>query len=157
VRSKKLYLSVLSLWLGLTCLVDFIVVPTVFRNVSSRAEAGDIGMIVFSLINKVEFICALIVIICGYFFRKQIKRRVLFFVTLSSLILLTFVYNVHMTPEVRKQTLIMREESEGSKTYLKAEQTHHFYHNLYKKTDGVKILVILMLLGAGILKKESEV
>ncbi len=157
MKSKKLYLSILSLWFTLTCFVDFIVVPTVFRNVSSRAEAGDIGMIVFSLVNKIEFICALLVIVCAYFFRAQIKKKILFFATLVSLTLLTLVYNVHMTPEVKKQTLLMRDVSEDSEQYLQAQKTHHYYHSLYKKTDGVKILVLLFLLSAGILKKESEV
>lgn len=157
MRSKKLYLSLLSLWLGLTCFVDFIAVPTVFRNVSSRAEAGDIGMIVFSLVNKVEFVCAIIVLICAYLFKDTVKKKVLLFTTLSSLVALTLVYNIHMTPQVRKQTLLMRDVSEESVTYIKAQETHEFYHSLYKKTDGVKILVILFLLSSGILKKESEV
>ena len=62
-----------------------------------------------------------------------------------------------MTPEVKKQTLLMRDVSEDSEQYLQAQKTHHYYHSLYKKTDGVKILVLLFLLSAGILKKESEV
>lgn len=157
MRSKKLYLSLLSLWLALTCFVDFIVVPTVFRNVSSRAEAGDIGMIVFSLVNKVEFVCAVIVLICAYLFKDTVKRKILLLTTLVSLLFLTVIYNTYMTPQVRKQTLLMRDADQESTAYLKAQETHEFYHSLYKKTDSVKILALLVLLTAGILKKESEV
>jgi hypothetical protein len=155
-KSYHLYLVILGMWFALTCFVDFIAVPTVFREISSRAEAGNIGMILFALINKVEFIFALSLIICAYFFKELIKRKKIFVVTLTSLLILVGVYNLYMTPQVVEQTMLMRDLEENSVSYKQAEERHQFFHSLYRKTDGVKILVLLTLMIVGIAKTDEK-
>jgi len=154
---RKLFLCILSMWFALTCFIDFIAVPTVFRSVSSRAEAGNIGMTLFTMINRVEFVFALLVLILAYFFRKTLKKSALVFLTLIGLVILTSVYNIHMTPKVVEQTKLMRELDEESQEYQRAQETHEFYHSLYKKTDGVKIIILLILISTTIIRKEDEV
>lgn len=146
-RSCMVFLLLLGAWLALTCFVDFIAVPTVFRESVSRQDAGNIGMIVFSVVNKMELVFSVGMLICGYLFKDQVVWKKTFFATLASLLILIVVYNVHMTPEVSKQTYIMREHEEGSDAYKAAEKRHYFYHSLYRKTDSVKILTLMALIG----------
>lgn len=157
MRARNLYLSILSMWFALTCFIDFVATPTVFRNVSSRIEAGDIGMILFTFINRVELVLAVVVLVLAYLFKETVKKKAVLFTTLFSLLILTVIYNVHMTPQVRHYTLEMREHDEDSVEYVRAQENHEFYHSLYKKTDSAKIITLLVLIVAGIRRKTEVV
>lgn len=144
-RSYVVFILLLGAWLALTCFVDFLAVPAVFRESSSRIDAGNIGIVVFSSINKIELVFSVLMLLCAFLFRSAVQWRKTFFATLIALLALIVVYNVHMTPQVEKQTLLMRDFEEGSPEYQKAEETHYFYHSLYRKTDSAKILTLLSL------------
>lgn len=155
-RSCVLFVFILGLWLGLTCFLDFFAVPTVFRNVSSRQEAGTIGMILFLALNKMEILFSLILGATAWNFRNTIKWKKTFWASIGGLFVLTLVYTFHMSPMIIESNKQKYEVEEGSPEYQKLEATHLFYHNLFRKTDGTKILVLLVLFGSTLRRREEE-
>lgn len=142
------FIFILGLWLGLTCFLDFFAVPTVFRNVSSRQEAGTLGMIFFHTLNKLEIIFSLVLAGCAWSFRNSIKWKKTFWTTITGLFLLTLVYTFHMSPVIVETNKKKWELSEEDSQYQVLEETHQFYHGLFRKTDSAKILALLILLGS---------
>lgn len=146
----------LGLWLGLTCFLDFYAVPTIFRNLSSRQDAGSLGMILFLTFNKVEILLALALGVCAYFFRSQIQWKKTFWTTLGSLFVLTLVYTFHMSPTIIEANKKKYELEESNQDYVQLDKTHQQYHGLFRKTDGTKILVLLFLLGSTLRRREEK-
>jgi hypothetical protein len=153
-NSFKIYLFILGLWLGLTCFLDFFAVPTVFRTLASRQDAGTLGMIFFHTFNKIEIVLALLLGLCGFFFKDDIKFKKTFFSTISGLLILVLVYTFHMTPQIIDVNKKKYNVMEGSEEYRVLEEKHLFYHGLFRKTDGLKILVLLTLFGTALKRKE---
>lgn len=156
-NSCKLFLFILGLWLGLTCFLDFFAVPTIFRTLPSRELAGKLGMIFFYTFNKLELVFVLALAICAWFFRHEIKWKKTFWSSISSLFILIMIYLFHMTPTIIEVNKAKYQLMEGSPEYEVLEQKHLFYHGLFRKTDGAKILVLLVLLGSTLRKRREEV
>lgn len=152
-----LFVFILGLWLGLTCFLDFFAVPTVFRNVSSRQEAGTIGMILFHALNKMEILFSLLLAGTAWTFKDQIQWKKTFWTSLGGLFVLTLVYTFHMSPMIINTNKKKYELDEGTPEYQKLEKTHQFYHGLFRKTDGTKILVLLILFGSTLRRREETV
>ncbi len=155
-RAYKIFLVVLGIWLGLTCFLDFIAVPTVFRTISSRQQAGELGMLLFHTFNKAEILFSLILLSCGLIFRKKVLDHKLFFCSLISLVILTFIYTFHMSPTIIATNKAKYELEESDPQYQVLERTHQSYHGLFRKTDTVKILTLLIILIAIIKRDEGE-
>ena len=45
-----------SSWLAMTCIVDFVAVPAIFRNISNLEQAGKLGVLIFGKFNRLEFV-----------------------------------------------------------------------------------------------------
>ena len=153
----KLYCMVIGAWFGMSALVDFVAVPTVFRNISSREEAGNIGMIIFSSFNIVEAVFAFLLLVFAHFFRDIVKWKKTMISTLLGLFALSLVYNFYMTPKITEYTELMRTESEGSAKYQEYEKAHQGIHKAYVKLDGAKLLILLTLMGLALRNREEEV
>ena len=146
----------LGLWFGLTCFLDFYAVPTIFRTLTSRPDAGSLGMILFLTFNKIEILLSLILGVCAYFFRESIKWKKTFWTTLASLFVLSLIYTFHMSPTIIEANKKKYELAEESQEYIELEKTHQMYHGLFRKTDGAKILVLFVLLGSTLRRREEK-
>ena len=140
----------LGLWLGLTCFLDFFAVPTIFRTLSSRQDAGSLGMVLFLAFNRLEIVLSLILASCAWFFRDSIKWKKTFWTSMVFLFILANVYTFHMSPTIINANKQKYELFEGSPEYEKLDRVHQQYHGLFRKTDGAKILVLLVLFGSAL-------
>jgi hypothetical protein len=154
--SCKIFLVTLGMWRALTCFIDFIAVPTAFKTISSRQEAGELGMIIFHTFNKVEILFSFILLGCGYSFRKWVVYKKSFFSSLGLLVILAFVYTFHMTPTIIESNKKKYELDESDPQYMVLDKTHQSYHSLFRKTDSVKILVLFTILISAIRRDEQE-
>ncbi len=155
-KAFKFSFVILGMWLGMTCLIDFVAVPAAFRNISSREEAGTLGMILFNTFNYVEVVFSLLFGGCFWFFKDKIKWKKAYSLITVFLFLLSLTYAFYMSPrisEVNKQKWNLMEDSPE---YKVLEKEHQFLHSTFRKTDSVKILILLFLIGAGVARKEDE-
>ena len=156
-KAFKFSLVILGMWLGMTCLIDFVAVPAAFRNISSREEAGTLGMILFNTFNYVEVVFALIFGSCFFFFKDKVKWKKTYGGISVFLLLLSLLYAFYMSPritEVNKQKWNLMEDSPE---YKVLDKEHQFLHSTFRKTDSVKILILLFLIGAAVVRKEEGV
>lgn len=156
-KAFKLSFVILGMWLGMTCLIDFVAVPAVFRNISSRQEAGTLGMIIFNSFNYAEVVFAIIFAGLTFTYRNKVKWKKTYMGISLFLFILSCLYAFYMSPrisEVNKQKWAL---SENTEEYRVLDQEHQFLHKTFRKTDSVKILILLFLIGAGVVRKEEEV
>lgn len=155
-KAFKLSFVILGMWIGMTCLIDFVAVPAVFRNVSSRQEAGTLGMIIFNTFNYVEVVFAVLFASCTFLFKEKIKLKKTYGFLCTFLILLSLTYAFYMSPRITEVNRVKWNLQEGTREYQVLNQEHQFLHSTFRKTDSVKILILLFLIGAGIARKENE-
>jgi len=149
---------ILGSWFATTALIDFVAVPTVFRNISSLQEAGRVGMIIFSTYNKVEVVMGLM--LSGLFFKiwrtSRLRRHSYFMAGAIVLLLLATLYNVKITPSITELNQKKYQLEVESPAYRQVDQEHQFLHQLYVKLDGFKLLLLLGLSGACFIEKRKE-
>ncbi len=159
MNSRRLLYSVLliqlSVWLGWTVLVDFIVVPGVFRNIANFFEAGDLGIFLFNRLNSLEVILASsVVTVLIFIFRKNRKALPLL---ISGVVVLaiSLVYFSYLIPKIEELTELWK-LSEAGKTIAvtDAQQEHQYFHRIYVTMDSVKILALLFMIGSSVGKEE---
>jgi hypothetical protein len=156
-KAEKFSLVLLGMWLGITCLIDFLAVPAAFRNISSRQEAGTLGMILFNTFNYIEVGFSLMLGTSFIFYKKLVKRVKLHGATCIFLLLLSLTYAFYMSPRISEVNRQKWELSESSPEYKVLEKEHQFLHSTFRKTDSIKILILLVLIGSSIMRKDEEV
>ncbi|MBT3586663.1 MAG: DUF4149 domain-containing protein [Halobacteriovoraceae bacterium] len=154
---KSIALIFVSSWFSMTCLIDFLAVPLLFRNVPDAEIAGKIGMKIFSTFNSLELGFGMASLILVYLMTKgRIKHRgtiiTLFALALSTLI--SVAYIIKITPAVGEYANQMHQHVEESKEYKSAEEIHQFYHHLYVKLDAAKLILLLIVL-VGLVSRED--
>lgn len=154
-RSCQLFIFTLGLWLGLTCFLDFYAVPTIFKTLTSREDAGHLGMVLFFTFNKVEILLALGLGVSAWFFRKEIRWKKTFWSSISALLILTLVYTFHMSPVIIESNKKKYLLEEGTAEYQTLDKRHQQYHKLFRKTDGAKILILFILFGSTLRRRED--
>ena len=154
-RLCKLFIFTLGIWLGLTCFIDFIAVPKAFQTISSRQEAGTLGMIIFHTFNKAEILFSLILLGCAYGFRQWVSYKKTFFSSLVMLFFLTLVYNFHMSPTIINSNKKKYDLEESDPQYKILDETHQRDHKLFRVTDSVKILVLLWI-GVSAIRRDDQ-
>lgn len=155
-KTFKLSLVLLGMWLGMTCLIDFVAVPAAFRLIPSRQAAGTFGMFVFNTFNYIEIVFSLIFAGLTFSYRGHIKFKKSYLFISIYLIFLSCLYAFYMTPRVMEVNKAKWNLLEDSKEYLVLDQEHQFLHKTFRKTDSVKILILLFLIGAGVAHKEDS-
>ncbi len=155
-KAFKLSFVILGMWLGMTCLIDFVAVPAVFRNVSSRQEAGSLGMIIFNTFNYVEVVFALIFSGLTFVYKDKVKWKKTYVGISIFLVILSCVYAFYMSPRITEVNTKKWELVEDSEEYRVLDQEHQFLHKTFRKTDSIKILILLFLIGAGVARKEED-
>ena len=151
MKAKKILASISLSWLLMTLFIDIKAVPTVFRNVSSRLEAGRVGMDIFSTFNYLEVVFAcILLLLCLRFL--SIKKMWLIVIPLF---ILPFSYAFYLTPEITDIALKIGLGVEEGFDVSKLEAQHEIFHSLYTKLDGFKIILLMVLVGFSF-KNESE-
>ena len=147
----KIVLMILFSWLLMTILVDIYVVPPVFRNISSRVEAGRLGGIIFQSFNIIEVIFSAIILILslclGLRLKSGIRKKLILLFSLF-LLGLSNLYFLKMTPEIIKLNTERHQAlSQDLVTQLEIiEEKHQAVHHLYVKLDSAKMLLLLVFL-----------
>ncbi|MBH48223.1 MAG: hypothetical protein CME71_08645 [Halobacteriovorax sp.] len=143
---RKIVLSLIAAWFGIIAFNDFVVVPAVFTSLSNRVEAANLGMGLFSKLGSFEVVVATILFFCaGLVFKKFRTRRSAFLFLLgSSLLGFALMGKFYLTPKITELNLEKFSVREGSAQYEKANQKHQFYHGLYVKLDGTKMLLLVL-------------
>lgn len=155
-----LFLFLSSLWLGWTVLVDFIVVPAVFRNVSHFFEAGRLGIELFTQLNRLEIVVSLLLAVLTFKrYKKDRSYLPLVLVTVAASIIVA-IYLFYLSPKIATLTDLWQSSEQkgwaGQQGILDVQQEHQFYHRVYIAMDSVKIFLLsLSILFVG-LKKESK-
>lgn len=153
----KLLLFFMTFWLAPSVLIDFVAAPAIFRNVSSLQEAGTLGMVIFKSFNSLELGLSLIILLIGALLvnEKKLKKAWLGFFVL--MVFFAAFFRFHVSPtivEVNTQRWELSEESEEYKSLL---STHNFYHGLYVKMEGTKVIFLLGAIILVLRRKEEEV
>jgi hypothetical protein len=155
-----LTLIVLSMWLGWTLLVDFIVIPTTFRELNDFFGAGNLGIQLFIKLNNLELILATLLFALYVWIIVQQKKINIFLITMSvALFALTLFYFAYLTPKIALLTSLWQQaETQGSTaigSIPDIQQEHQYYHRLYVSLDTAKVILLLSLLAYSMKKPES--
>lgn len=144
--SVEMVLPFLLAWFLMTILVDIVTIPTVFRNSSSIADAGKIGMTVFGRFNAFEVVFAVIVLIGAIINRVELNnKKWLFFA--SPLLIWACLYKFYMTPMITNTTLQIHQTLVSDPLYAELQTKHAFYHNMYRYFDTSKLIFLLIFMG----------
>ncbi len=141
--------------MGWTVLVDFVVVPGVFRNIEKFFEAGDLGIYLFRRLNYLEVVVASFVLgILTFIFRKNRKALPLF---LSAIVVtaIALTYFTWLIPKIDEMTQLWKLSEAGQAIAVAdIQQEHQFYHRVYVIMDTLKILVLLFMMVSTVGKEE---
>lgn len=128
-------------------MVDFVIVPTVFRNLPDVMQAGNLGVILFNKYNMLEFLLALILV--PVFIKMPThKSKKLIGIGVFLLLAIAGSYLFYLTPKLTELTSLMGQGGEVA-------QEHSFYHSLYVKIDSIKLIILLALQGVVLIRKEK--
>lgn len=137
---NELLLPLILCWFMMTVFVDIFTVPTVFRNVQSLQQAGQVGMTVFSRFNRFELVFALIILITAL---MRFPARKLFYFALP-LFTLALLYNFIMTPKIINLTNAISLTAINDPQYAVLQSEHARFHNLYRQFDTAKLAGLLI-------------
>lgn len=137
---EKISYFILSSWFSMTCLLDFIVVPSLFRNISNFFEAGKLGIKLFSAFNYIEIIFSLIILVT-LIKRGNLKKYILAFILLG----FSLLYFFYLTPSITKWAALWEAHT----------PTSSFHHQLYRNLEVFKLIILGLFIGL-MSKKNSK-
>lgn len=138
----KLLIFFLTFWIAPSVLVDFVAAPSIFRNVSSLQEAGTLGMVIFRAFNTLEVVLALGVFVTSLLLMKEQKFKKPWMVLFTTVVILAGVFRFHITPSIIEINKERWELPEESTKYVELSERHNFYHKLYVKLEGTKVILL---------------
>jgi hypothetical protein len=141
----KISLIFFAAWFWTTALVDFVAVPTVFRTIESLAEAGRVGIKIFSLYNLLEIFFGTVLVFCVFKLRAQ-KWGKLIVVWCVILLIQVLFYKFYITKEIANAATQMHTLDALSPEFAKLVDTRAFYHQLYVNLDKFKLCSLLFLI-----------
>lgn len=135
-------------WASWTVLVDFFLVPAVFQTIPQFFLAGEMGIQVFSRLNKLEFPLACVLFGLLVWKLKEFPR-LRWLVPLNLLLVgIAGIYLFSLTPKIAELTGAWEYADKmgtlGAKGYEDIQQQHQTYHQIYVVTDTVKLLLLLV-------------
>lgn len=136
-----LALLMAAIWMSATALVDFLIVPTLFRSLDDVMSAGIIGVKLFTIFNYLELVFGFAMIVGIWKSFKYFNHRSLAWANLSNAILLFVIalfYTSFLTPELTQLTYQIKS---GGDSHIMA--SHDFFHKLYVKIDSIKLLLTI--------------
>ena len=163
MTNKKFYyssfLTLVSLWWGWTILVDFFVVPTVFKTINDFFNAGELGAALFSRLNSLELIVATLLVAVTGLKLKDSKQLLPHFILATLGFGIVMFYFSFLTPKVVALTDLWKTADNmgtvGIGKIPDIQQEHQFYHQLYIRIDAAKLIILTILLGLGFLKQDK--
>jgi hypothetical protein len=135
----------LGAWFFTSLVIDIVAVPAVFRNVSKIAEAGTVGMIVFSKYNILELVFALGLLITAYF-NRSVQYFKYFFSVLVLLTINALLYTFYLSPSIIKINEKLYNDSTAEAVKNTLQHSHDFFHQLYVGLEKGKVLILLLLI-----------
>ncbi|WP_408098961.1 hypothetical protein ACJVC5_08590 [Peredibacter sp. HCB2-198] len=153
------FLVLTSLWWGWTVLVDFFIIPTVFKTIDIFFKAGDLGIAVFSKLNNLEvFVGSVLVALLAYQVTKNKKALPILIMSIVAWFI-AMTYFTFLTPKLIEITELWKTTDlmglTGVAEYPDLQQAHQFYHRLYIGTDVFKLVLLTVMLAYGIWKEEE--
>ncbi len=157
--TKKIVLILTSIWWGWTALVDFAIVPTVFRTIPDFFQAGELGIALFSKLNLFELVIATaLVIACVYQLRIHKQGKIQLIASLCAWVIVIF-YVGYLTDKLIELTdLWMKADASnqvGIAGIIDIQQEHQYYHRVYVGLDSLKLLCLTFMLAAGLWERKS--
>ena len=153
------FLLFVSMWWGWTVLVDFFIIRTVFANIDSFFQAGNIGIAVFSKLNNLEVIVSTILVALLSF--QMTKNKKILPMLIMSLIAWAVVmtYFTYLTPKIVELTDLWKQTDLMGISAVAGipdiQQEHQFFHRLYIGLDSFKLLILSDMILFGIWKDEQ--
>lgn len=143
----KIVILCLSLiWLCLSGLVNFVVIPSVFSIVSDFFLAGNLGVTVFTKFNRFEFLFATTLVVLSLFDFKRTRSGLITVLISLILLLISGCYLFYLTPKLTQLTTAW-EYAQTMGTIGSAESDlqslHMTYHRTYIVMDSVKLLLLI--------------
>jgi hypothetical protein len=144
-----IFLLLLGFWLGATLMVDFVIVPSVFRIINDFFNAGELGITLFSKFNLVEMVISTtLVTITAYLLSRGVALHApLLLAVLAWIIVMVYVF--YLTPKLSHLTeLFYQSELTGEMAqggYPDIQQAHQYFHRVYIILDSIKILLLALL------------
>jgi len=139
-----------SMWLGWTILVDFFVVPSLFQHIPEVFMAGNLGVVLFTKLNRLEFpVASILFALSVLLIKRQAAPRYLL-LTSFTLLGIAGIYLFSLTPKLSELTAAW-EYAEKMGTLgpngTDVQQLHQSYHRTYVIMDTVKLLLLCVHLG----------
>jgi hypothetical protein len=136
-------LALSAMWLGWTVLVDFFLVPAVFATIPDFFLAGEMGIQVFSRLNRLEFPLASILLALAVLDWRQRRWPIPVNVALVGL---AGVYLFSLTPKIAELSgawaYAERMGTLGAAGAEDVQQLHQQYHRTYVALDTVKLVLL---------------
>ncbi len=133
------------IWLSLSSVINFVIIPSVFSIVSDFFLAGNLGVTVFTKFNRFEFLFASTMVLLALFDFKQQRKGLAVVLISLVLLLISGSYLFYLTPKLSQLTTAW-EYAQTMGTIGSAEsdlQTMHMmYHRTYIVMDTVKLLLL---------------
>ena len=148
--TKKFILILVSIWCGCTAIIDFAVVPTVFKVIHDFFNAGELGMALFSKLNILEVLISSFLIVLSIYSFKQTGRGKLQLVLVICVWAIAVTYFCYLTPKLVQLTELWKEADLKNLVNIAGitdiQQEHQLYHRIYVGVDSVKLLLLTTLL-----------
>ena len=165
--NQRILLILITSWLSTSMLIDFVALPITFRTIEVMM-AGQIGIKIFSLYNIVEVLFSLGIVFCTIKLVKDLKSKTQLSwkknwlpVTFAMVLLvIAFMYKFYLTPQIASLTAQLPMASPNTDLYLNLKDSHAFFHRLYVRMDGFKIMLLftyLLIVGFFPSKNKVEV
>lgn len=151
--TKKLALVLVSIWWGWTVIIDFAVVPTVFRVIHDFFNAGELGIALFSKLNLFEIlVSSLLIVLCVLNLKQYRKGKLELSLSISAWAIVMF-YFAYLTPTITHYTKLWKVAEFSADGLVDYQQQHQFYHRLYIGLDSVKLLILTTLMSLNVFRK----
>jgi len=142
---KHLVIGMLAAWFFLTVFVDIFTVPTVFRTVGDITIAGQVGIKVFTAMNRFELVFAIVTLIGAFSFYK-LHKSIKWLVFSGIMFIWSLLYNCFLTPKIANTTFQIHQTAVDDPMYAVLQATHAQYHNLYRYFDTSKLIFLLVFM-----------
>lgn len=155
--TKKIALILVSIWWGWTVIIDFAVVPTVFRVINDFFNAGELGIALFSKLNLFEMLLSSLLIVVSVIHLKKVGRGKTQLALAVSAWMIVMFYFSFLTPKIIHLTELWKNAEANNQIGLAGindiQQEHNFFHRMYVGLDSLKLLILTFFLGNDVLRK----
>jgi uncharacterized membrane protein YozB (DUF420 family) len=155
--TKKIALILISIWWGWTVIIDFAVVPTVFKIINDFFNAGELGIALFSKLNTLEIIfSSLLIVVSAIHLKNSGRGKIQLALAVAAWMIVMFYFS-YLTPKIIHLSDLWKEAETVQKMGIAGindiQQEHQFYHRMYVGLDSLKLLMLTILLGNDVLRK----